>query len=197
MSHTDLRSRAVPFLLWLAFRGTASRDEIERRWSGDSTIPALLEDLIGAELIGEDDGCVFMDDGGDELLSEGCRGALSESEQVDFESFVAEFDPIDADLKAAVTLWQRSRGGPEELDKEALDVIADWLGIHDRLKQAVASAGGAVGKVLRMYLEQLDEAVERFMAGDHDAFTGGDESSYHSVWFVMHELILRTVGRSR
>jgi hypothetical protein len=196
MSQSDLRSGAVPFLLWLAFKGTASRDEIEQRWSGEATNSALLEDLVGAQLIGEDEGCVYMDDGGDELLSELCRGALSESEQLDFHSFVAEFDAIDADMKAAVTQWQRSRG-PGDLDEGALDAIGDWLGIHDRLKQAVASAGGVAGAVLGMYLKQLDDAVERFMAGNRDAFTGGDESSYHSVWFVMHELILRTVGRSR
>ena len=197
MSQSDLQSRAVPFLLWLAFKGTASREEIAQRWSDDSTVLTLVEDLVGDQLIGEDEGCVYMDDGGDELLSGGCRAALSETERLEFANFVAAFDPIDAEMKAAVTQWQRSRTDPADLDVHALDTIGEWLGIHDRLKHAVASADAVVGRVLGAYLEQLDNAVERFMAGDRDGFTGGDERSYHSVWFVMHELILRTVGRSR
>jgi hypothetical protein len=196
VNQSDLRAGAGPFLLWLAFKGTVTKDQIEARWCGAPSTPELVTMLLAADFIGEDDDYIFLEDGGDEFLSEISRGALSDSDRVDFEAFVARFEPVDTAVKRAVTRWQHGRGAAT-LGEEALSAVDDWMGAHAQLHEIVASSAPVVGTILEPYLRGLDAAVHRFEADDLDAFTGGDDDSYHSQWFVMHELILRSVGIRR
>ena len=196
MNQPDLRGEAGPFLLWLAFKGTVSQEQIVERWGSDPSTDVLVKTLLADGLIGEDDGYIFLEDGGDDFLSEISRGALSDSDRVDFEAFVSNFEPVDTAVKRAVTQWQQGRGGGA-LGEEALGAVDDWMDAHARLHDIVASSAPVVGTILEPYLPGLDAAVLRFEAGDLDAFTGGDDDSYHSQWFVMHELILRCGGIRR
>lgn len=197
MNQPDLRGDAGPFLLWLTFKGTVTRDQIEQRWSAAPSTERLVKMLLAGDLIGEDDDYIFLEDGGDDFLSEISRSALSDSDRVDFEAFVGNFEPVDTAVKRAVTQWQQRRGGAARLGEEALSAVDDWMDAHARLHDIVASSAPVVGTILEPYLPGLDAAVRRFEAGDLDAFTGGDDDSYHSQWFVMHELILRCGGIRR
>jgi hypothetical protein len=197
VNQSDLRADAGPFLLWLVFKGTVTKDQIERRWCGAPSTAELVKTLLAADLIGEDDDYIFLEDGGDEFLSELSRGALSDSELVQFQAFVERFDPIDNAVKQAVTRWQQRRGADATLGAEALSAVDDWMDAHARLQDVVAASASVVGVVLEPFLRGLDAAVRNFEAGDLEAFTGGADDSYHSQWFIMHELILRCVGIRR
>src|SRR5882757_9433440 len=126
VNQPDLRGEAGPFLLWLAFKGTVSQEQIVERWGSDPSTDVLVKTLLADGLIGEDDGYIFLEDGGDDFLSEISRGALSDSDRVDFEAFVSNFEPVDTAVKRAVTQWQQGRGG-EALGEEALGAVDDWM----------------------------------------------------------------------
>jgi len=197
MNRSELRAQAAPFLLWLAFKGPVTQEDIARRWADDPNLDALLSTLHAGGLIGEIDDCIYLEDPGDELLHEACHDTLTEAEQSAMADFMAKFDPIDNALKAAVTRWQEANPRPGALNKEALGAVDDWMDAHDRLQQAVASSESVVTKVLEGHLRGLDDAVARFEAGHIETFSGGGDDSYHSRWFVMHELLLRSIGTRR
>jgi hypothetical protein len=197
VNQSDLRADAGPFLLWLAFKGTVTKDQIEERWCSAPSTPELIKMLLADDLIGEDDDYIFLEDAGDAFLSEISCGALSDSERVQFQAFVETFEPIDHAVKRAVTGWQQRRGVDATLGPDALSAVDDWMDAHTRLQDVVAASAPVVRAILEPYLRGLDAAIVSFEAGDLDAFTGGADDSYHSQWFVMHELILRSVGIRR
>ena len=197
MTGSELRAKAAPFLLWLAFKGVVTPDDIAARWSGEPGVDELVEQLLSAGMIGEDDGTIYLDDSGDELLHDACHGALTDSERQAVSEFVERFGPIDMGLKQVVTRWQGAQHRTGPLDKEALALVDDWMGFHSQLHEAVSSSEPVVGKILESHLGDLDDALDRFVDGDTEAFSGGADDSYHSRWFVMHELILRSIGTRR
>ena len=197
MTGSELPAEATPFLLWLAFKGVVTRDEIAGRWTDEPGVDKLVEQLLAAGMIGEADGTIYLDDSGDDLLRDACYGALTDSERQAVAAFVERFEPIDMSLKQAVTRWQGAQHRTGSLDKEALAVVDDWMGLHSQLHEAISSSEPVVSKILESHLGGLDDALERFVDGDIEAFSGGEDDSYHSRWFVMHELILRTIGTRR
>ena len=44
---------------------------------------------------------------------------------------------------------------------------------------------------------RLDEAYDKVLAGEHDWVSGARIDSYHTVWFELHEDLLRMLGRER
>ncbi|GAC1310367.1 MAG: hypothetical protein NVSMB16_06960 [Acidimicrobiales bacterium] len=49
----------------------------------------------------------------------------------------------------------------------------------------------------RAYGQRLADALARVEAGDTEWFTGAMVESYHTVWFELHEDLLRMLGRER
>jgi hypothetical protein len=50
---------------------------------------------------------------------------------------------------------------------------------------------------LSRYLERLEFAYDRILAGEIDWVSGVRIDSYHTVWFELHEDLLRILGRTR
>ena len=50
---------------------------------------------------------------------------------------------------------------------------------------------------MSVYGERLDEAYDRVLAGDLGYVSGARIDSYHTVWFELHEDLLRMLGRER
>ena len=48
-----------------------------------------------------------------------------------------------------------------------------------------------------MYKQRLDDAYDKVLAGEHDWVSGARIDSYHTVWFELHEDLLRMLGRER
>lgn len=200
MSGSDPRrpSELVPVMTWLAVKGMATRAEVIERWGERDPSEKLLDDLISEGSVTEEQGYVYLSERGNDVLSEICRQSLSESEQREFGEFCEAFAAIDRDLKRIATEWQSLRGARADLDDEkVMGVVAEWMALNDRLCGLVEESPAVVGEVLRPYTPALTSALTRFLEGELSAFTGADDTTYHSTWFVMHELILRTAGQSR
>jgi len=112
-----------------------------------------------------------------------------------------EFHDLDARMKQIVTDWQvRDVGGEQVLndhsdaayDAAPLDQLAalnadttDWLAPLASQRQFAA------------YANRLDSALIAARAGDQRFVASPRVDSFHSVWFELHEHLIRLTGRRR
>jgi pyruvate,orthophosphate dikinase len=112
------------------------------------------------------------------------------------------FLPLDKRIKTAVTAWQiRDIDGQQALNDHtdpAYDtaVLADLEAVHAEVSQWLNSVTDASGR-LSGYASRLDRAAAAIAAGDHRFVSSPRVDSYHSVWFELHEELIRLAGRTR
>ena len=113
------------------------------------------------------------------------------------------FERVNRDLLALMTDWQMvpSAGG-ERVPNDHADAdydagIVDRLGeLHERAERPLGSFA-AMEERLGVYGSRLDAAYDKVLAGEHDYVSGARIDSYHTVWFELHEDLLRMLGRER
>ena len=75
--------------------------------------------------------------------------------------------------------------------------IVDRLGaLHERAQRPLEQFAELEAR-LGEYPRRLDTAHDRVLAGEHDFVSGAKVDSYHTVWFELHEDLLRMLGRER
>lgn len=179
-------------LLLVAIKGLVPREELERRIEACGCDP--LEELVERGLLACDSGYVYQTEDGDQALTASLQARLDVADRRALEDFYEVFEDLDRELKSAATEWQMHRHG-DDADR-FVAAIEQWYVVDDRLAEALQHNSVAMRTVGRM-ADALRSARNRFQSGDQEAFTGVDDTSYHSTWFLMHELLLRTVDRQR
>jgi len=112
------------------------------------------------------------------------------------------FERINRDLLRLFTEWQMMPVGNETVPNDHSDPdydhkIIDRLGaLHERAHRPLEQLAGLEPR-LGQYLNRLEGAYDRVLAGDHDFVSGAKVDSYHTVWFELHEDLLRMLGRER
>jgi hypothetical protein len=120
----------------------------------------------------------------------------------DMSAAFQRFEKVNKDLLALFTDWQSAPtpGGfvPNDHGDAAYDHrIIDRLGdLHSKAERVVGRCAAVEPRLCR-YLERLDAAYDRVLAGDVDYVSGVRIDSYHTVWFELHEDLLRMLGRTR
>ena len=111
------------------------------------------------------------------------------------------FHPLDLRMKEIVTAWQlREVGGQQVLNDHTDDaydrgVLDDLGALHGDASAWLEPLAGALGRY-ETYRSRLGRAVER--AEDEGRWIASPRvDSYHSVWFELHEDLIRLAGRSR
>ncbi len=121
------------------------------------------------------------------------------------ERFVAgydRFERINRELKGLMTEWQTVPVGGEQVPNDHTDPdydarIIDRLGeLHEQAEPMLRQLIEAVDR-LDLYRQRLDAAYDRAMGGETDYVSGVRVDSYHTVWFELHEDLLRMLGRQR
>lgn len=113
-----------------------------------------------------------------------------------------KFEKVNTELLALFTDWQTMDAGGTRVPNDHSDPdydrgIIDRLGrMHERAERVVGACADAQPR-LRRHLERLDEAYDKVLAGDTDYVSGVRIDSYHTVWFELHEDLLRMLGRTR
>jgi hypothetical protein len=113
------------------------------------------------------------------------------------------FEKINRELLALFTDWQMmpSAGG-ERVPNDHSDAdydhgVIDRLGAqHERAEKVLDRFAGLEPR-LGVYRERLDDAYDKVLAGEIDWVSGARIDSYHTVWFELHEDLLRMLGRER
>jgi hypothetical protein len=114
----------------------------------------------------------------------------------------ARFEVINRELKGLITRWQNLNVGGQSVVNDHRDAaydgrILDQLSaLHGRAESLIARMAASLPRLQR-YAQRLGEALERAEGGDIDWVSGVRCDSYHTVWFEMHEDLLRLLGRSR
>jgi hypothetical protein len=114
----------------------------------------------------------------------------------------AAFEKVNRELLALMTRWQTVTVGGEAVPNDHTDADYDAR-ILDELAKLDEEAGPVLdvlaGLVPRLgvHRRRLSEALDRASAGETDYVSGVRVASYHTVWFELHEDLLRLLGRSR
>lgn len=114
----------------------------------------------------------------------------------------ARFERINRELLSLFTDWQMMPAGAERIPNDHSDPeydhgVIDRIGAqHDRAQRPLRSFAELDGRLER-YLHRLDAAYDNVLGGDLDFVSGARVNSYHTVWFELHEDLLRMLGRER
>lgn len=112
------------------------------------------------------------------------------------------FERINNPLKQLITDWQTVPVGgervPNDHSNEDYDgKIIDRLGeLHERA-EAVLNQLAAVLPRMSIYREKLLAALEKAEDGEIEWVSDAKIESYHTLWFELHEDLLRLMGRER
>lgn len=186
--------RNTELLLRVQMRGVVDGDAVRALYAEIGLTEADLHDLVSGSLLADDDGFLYLTDRGDQHLTEALAGQADAEDLPDLMAFAEEFDALDAQVKEAVTAWQHAA---QRKDEEAqIAAVQRWLDADSRLLAAV-SRSSSTSRLFGRCLTRLAAARERVLDGNIDQLAGPDDSSYHSVWFLLHEMLLRSLRRKR
>jgi hypothetical protein len=113
------------------------------------------------------------------------------------------FEKINRELLALFTDWQMvPAAGGERVPNDHSDAdydagVIDRLGAQHERAEKVLDRFAALEQRLGIYKQRLDDAYDKVLAGEHDWVSGARIDSYHTVWFELHEDLLRMLGRER
>ena len=139
------------------------------------------------------------------------RSWLDEQYPVAFARFRADpesaaayerFERVNRELLTLFTDWQMMPAGGERIPNDHSDPdydrdIVDRLGaLHERGLKPL-DRFRALDERLGEYPRRLEQAYDKVLAGEHEFVSGARVDSYHTVWFELHEDLLRMLGRER
>lgn len=113
-----------------------------------------------------------------------------------------DFEKVNLDLKQVITEWQTMTVGGEQVandhsDPEYDEKVIDKLGdVHERVEGVLDRLADKLPR-LAIYKEKLLAALEKAEDGDTAWVSDARTESYHTVWFELHEDLLRITGRKR
>jgi hypothetical protein len=112
------------------------------------------------------------------------------------------FEKVNVLLKHLITDWQTMDVGGEKLpndhsNKDRDQKIIDRLGdLHERCEPILKQMAAGLPR-LGIYMEMLTAALEKAEDGAIEWVSDARIASYHTVWFELHEDLLRALGRER
>lgn len=112
------------------------------------------------------------------------------------------FERVNAELKQLVTDWQTRRIGGERVANDHADaaydagIIARLGDLHERFEPVARILAAGLAR-LAHHFEALEQALERAERGEREWVSDARIASYHTVWFELHEDLLRILGRQR
>ena len=112
------------------------------------------------------------------------------------------FERINTSLKALITDWQTMTVGGSRVPNTHSDAdydlrIVDRLGeLHERADRILVQLAREIQR-FDYYRRHLQEALERAEGGAIEWISDARILSYHTLWFELHEDVLRILGRQR
>ena len=113
-----------------------------------------------------------------------------------------DFEKINVLLKHLITDWQTMDVGGEKLpndhsNKDRDQKIIDRLGdLHERSEPILKRMAAGLPR-LGIYMEMLTAALEKAEDGAIEWVSDAKIESYHTLWFELHEDLLRLMRRER
>lgn len=123
-------------------------------------------------------------------------------EDAGFVAAYERFEIVNRTLKQLITEWQTIQVGGEALPNDHRDEaydrrIIDRLGaLHEQIEPILQALARSLPR-LAIYLDMLLAALEKAEDGEIAWVSDVHRDSYHTVWFELHEDLLRIMGRTR
>lgn len=120
----------------------------------------------------------------------------------EFAAQYEQFERVNASLKSLITDWQvvtvaGSRVNNDHSDPDYDARIIDRLGdLHEQAERTLSGLAAHLSR-LSIYAHKLRAALERAEDGGIEWVSDARIESYHTVWFELHEDLLRMLGRTR
>jgi len=187
----------------LSIKGTATPDVLaDALLTTAATVDVEIGVLAAAGLVVAAGGLIRLSDAGNARAS-----ALTEADRQHWGRAAAAgaldaFLPVDARVKETITAWQlKDVDGQQILNDHAdagydASVLARLQALHAEVSQWLTALPDGAGR-LSGYAARLDRAAAAAADGDHRFLSSPRVDSYHSVWFELHEELIRLAGRSR
>ncbi len=200
---SDAALTADDVLRVLLIKGAVPAEQLsEPLLAADEEVRPLVDGLVGEGWVETAAGALRLSAPGKlKTLSlyDADRASVGEARCVEF---LEAFHAFDAQVKEIVTAWQvRDMAGEQvlndhtdaEYDGHVLDRLA---GLH---AQAVAWLKPLAETLRRFaaYRSRLGRALELARDGDQRYVASPRVDSYHSIWFELHEDLIRLSGRRR
>jgi pyruvate,orthophosphate dikinase len=119
------------------------------------------------------------------------------------ESLWDRFHAADVELKRVVSDWQTREVDGEAIPNDHADAGYDAqvlrrlrVDVHPAIAPVIEAVAGQQRRFDR-YQDRLDGAVRAVEAGDVQMMAHPLRDSYHTVWFELHEELIRLSGRTR
>lgn len=112
------------------------------------------------------------------------------------------FEVINRELKSLITQWQSMSVGGKQAPNDHSDAAHDGrildrlANLHERAEAMLVRTATRLPRLGR-YATRLGDALDRALNGEHEWVSGIRCDSYHTVWFEMHEDLLRLLGLKR
>ena len=172
--------------------------------SDESDVAAALEEAVASGRAAGAKGTYMVSPAGREWLDERYPEAFADfrADPAATEAY-ERFERINRKLLELFTDWQMiPAAGGERVANDHSDAdydagIVDRLGEKHERAEKVLDSFAELEPRLAIYRRRLDEAYDKVLAGDHDYISGARIDSYHTVWFELHEDLLRMLGRER
>ena len=120
----------------------------------------------------------------------------------DFSAAYQRFEVINKDLKQLITDWQTIDVGGKRVANNHADrdydqrVIGRLGDLHERFEPILSKLCGGEPR-LGIYRDKLGAALDKAEDGELAWVSDAKLDSYHTVWFELHEDLLRSLGHTR
>ncbi len=120
----------------------------------------------------------------------------------DFVTAYQRFEVINKDLKQLITDWQTIEVGGKRVandhsNKDYDERVVGRLGdLHERFEPILSKLCAGEPR-LKVYSDKLGVALEKAEDGELAWVSDAKLDSYHTVWFELHEDLLRILGHVR
>jgi hypothetical protein len=169
----------------------------------ETEIAAALDDAAAGGLAIGANGTYMATPAGRSWLDEQYAAAFASlRDNPDADAAYERFERINRELLALFTDWQMMPAGSERVPNDHSDPDYDH-GVIDRLGQQHERAQRPLDQFAELdprlgeYTRRLESAYDKVLAGEIDFVSGARVDSYHTVWFELHEDLLRMLGRER
>jgi len=178
----------------LAMEGIAETEEVvDGTGRSESGVVDVLERLESEGHV-EEDGFWYLSDTGEERLNEVCRARFDDNQLAEIREVFERFEEFDGRMKDLAETWQELDEHERGPDADPVDEVVD---LQTKVESLFADLPADVHAVYEPYVDALSEAVDRLQDGETEYFTATDVDSYHTVWFELHDDLLRTLGEER
>ena len=162
----------------------------------------VIDRLSDRGLVGRIGGALRLTEAGTARADELRQAAVERWSADAAAAALDNFLPLDLWMKTTVTAWQMREVGGEQVINDHADeeydasVLRQLSALHADTVGWLRSLGTAVSR-FPQYRARLERAMEA-VKGDDSRFVASPRvDSYHSVWFELHEDLIRLAGRTR